>query len=346
MSKVSVQTLKKRLGSKGLCFLHAIGIRWEKIILSAICWTVSAWTPTHGRIEYRQAKIRITSIFMWCHSDSCVSQFLGAFAKFLDLEMFQINFVEKTKTHILCSITFFRKLCGLWDNGEKCDGARVVAHDNMAAMHAGLVRLQARKHSLASVHPQQNARTHKCTILAAFPRQQWFRQRASLLRYTYIACIVLILTLEPAAMVWNYTWTLPKLRTFWSLVISRPSRPTLESIQPSLIWVRVFHLPPSLGTNWAVHLLPFLWPSLYVSGWPLSLTFTNNRANDRWRFAKFCGSVDTSATLYKVDIIYCKKYIYTRWFKYDRDKCGLFTHKSVPVIFEPPCTWIDGQMYR
>jgi hypothetical protein len=27
----------------------------------------------------------------------------------------------------------------------------------------------------------------------------------------------------------------------------------------------------------------------------------------------------------------------TRWFKYDRDKCGLFTHKSVPVIFEPPC---------
>jgi len=33
-------------------------------------------------------------------------------------------------------------------------------------------------------------------------------------------------------------------------------------------------------------------------------------------------------------------HIYTRWFKYDRDKCGLFTHKSVPVIFEPPCTYI------
>jgi len=26
-----------------------------------------------------------------------------------------------------------------------------------------------------------------------------------------------------------------------------------------------------------------------------------------------------------------------RWFKYDRDWFGLFTHKSVPVIFEPPC---------
>jgi hypothetical protein len=28
----------------------------------------------------------------------------------------------------------------------------------------------------------------------------------------------------------------------------------------------------------------------------------------------------------------------TRWFKYDQDICGLFTQKSVPVIFEPPCT--------
>jgi hypothetical protein len=28
----------------------------------------------------------------------------------------------------------------------------------------------------------------------------------------------------------------------------------------------------------------------------------------------------------------------TRLFKYDRDLCGLFTHISVPVIFEPPCT--------
>ena len=27
----------------------------------------------------------------------------------------------------------------------------------------------------------------------------------------------------------------------------------------------------------------------------------------------------------------------TRWFKYDRDCLHLFTHKSVPVIFEPPC---------
>ena len=32
---------------------------------------------------------------------------------------------------------------------------------------------------------------------------------------------------------------------------------------------------------------------------------------------------------------------YTRWFKYDRDWCGLFTHRSVPVIFEPPCLMVS-----
>jgi hypothetical protein len=34
------------------------------------------------------------------------------------------------------------------------------------------------------------------------------------------------------------------------------------------------------------------------------------------------------------------KIVRTRWFKYDRDLCGLFTHKSVPVILEPPCNFV------
>ena len=35
----------------------------------------------------------------------------------------------------------------------------------------------------------------------------------------------------------------------------------------------------------------------------------------------------------------CNVQLCTRLFKYDRDCGGLFTHKSVPVIFEPPCTF-------
>ena len=38
-------------------------------------------------------------------------------------------------------------------------------------------------------------RTHahsECVILTAFPRQQWLRERTSMLRYTYIACLATI----------------------------------------------------------------------------------------------------------------------------------------------------------
>jgi hypothetical protein len=39
--------------------------------------------------------------------------------------------VEKIKTHILCSITYFRKSCRLWDNVEKYGTARQTTDDNI-----------------------------------------------------------------------------------------------------------------------------------------------------------------------------------------------------------------------
>jgi hypothetical protein len=38
---------------------------------------------------------------------------------FLKWEMFQTKVVAKIKTHILCSLTFFRKSCRVWNNVEK-----------------------------------------------------------------------------------------------------------------------------------------------------------------------------------------------------------------------------------
>ena len=34
-----------------------------------------------------------------------------------------------------------------------------------------------------------------CNIFG-FPRQQWFRERSSMLRYTYIVCIVVVMLLD------------------------------------------------------------------------------------------------------------------------------------------------------
>jgi len=47
--------------------------------------------------------------------------------------MFQTKVVEKIKTYILCSVTFFfRKSCRLWDNVEKYCKAWQATDDNMA----------------------------------------------------------------------------------------------------------------------------------------------------------------------------------------------------------------------
>ena len=49
--------------------------------------------------------------------------------------MFQTKFVEKIKTHTVCPITVFRKLCHLWDNLEKYCGAGQATDDNTARAH-------------------------------------------------------------------------------------------------------------------------------------------------------------------------------------------------------------------
>jgi len=49
--------------------------------------------------------------------------------------MFQTKVVEKIKTHISCSITFFQESCRLRDNVEKYCTAEQATDDNMAHAH-------------------------------------------------------------------------------------------------------------------------------------------------------------------------------------------------------------------
>jgi len=66
--------------------------------------------------------------------------FLSHLARFsLEWEIFQIKVVEKIKTNISRSITFFfRKLCRLWDNVQKYCTAWRTPDDNMAHAHCML----------------------------------------------------------------------------------------------------------------------------------------------------------------------------------------------------------------
>jgi len=92
--------------------------------------------------------------------------------------MSQTKVVEKIKTHILYSGTFFenRAFYGImWKNMVR----RQAADDNII----GRMRIACWIPKATNTHSQY-------VILTAFPLQQWLHESASLLRYTYIACIV------------------------------------------------------------------------------------------------------------------------------------------------------------
>ena len=47
-------------------------------------------------------------------------------------------------------------------------------------------------HTCGVARMRTQSHLQKYVILIAFPRQLWFRERASMLRYTYIACLVFV----------------------------------------------------------------------------------------------------------------------------------------------------------
>jgi hypothetical protein len=75
--------------------------------------------------------------------------YLGHF--FLEWEMFRTEVVEKIKTHILRSVTFFfRKSCRLWDNVEECCRAEQATDDNTVHAHCAL-DIYDYKHTIEAV---------------------------------------------------------------------------------------------------------------------------------------------------------------------------------------------------
>jgi hypothetical protein len=115
--------------------------------------------------------------------------------------------VDKIKTYILCSVTLFRKLYRLWDNVEKFGGAREaasnMAHARCMPDEQGWKRESTRPRRYIHIHTHglthEHAHTHKYAILNAFPRQQWFRERVSMLRYMYIASLF-------CCKLWFFVW--------------------------------------------------------------------------------------------------------------------------------------------
>jgi hypothetical protein len=108
---------------------------------------------------------------------------------FLEREMFQIEVVEKIRTHILCSVTFYKN-CAVYEimseNVVESEGPRMtsLAHTRRKLDKQGYTIAHA------CIRPRTRAptRTHthreKYVILTAFPQQQLLRECALMLHYT------------------------------------------------------------------------------------------------------------------------------------------------------------------
>jgi hypothetical protein len=137
---------------RGTTRLPQDGFSWNFIFLlifSKICWENSMFIKI--RKEWRVLYLKPFS-YLW--------QYLAKF--FFEWEICQVKVVEKIEIHIVCSVTFPRKSCRLWDNVEKYGGARGRKWQYGGALHAGLVRLHTRKYTPAfCIHARTYAHKHR-----------------------------------------------------------------------------------------------------------------------------------------------------------------------------------------
>jgi len=98
---------------------------------------------------------------------------------FLEWEMFQMKIVEKIKTHFVFSnISFFENRAVYeitWKNTVQPDRPQMAMW----------------RMPIARCIPKAKVTHSEYVILTALPRQQWLYERASMLSYTYPACLVI-----------------------------------------------------------------------------------------------------------------------------------------------------------
>jgi hypothetical protein len=90
---------------------------------------------------------------------------------------------ENQNTHFTLNFFSPQKSCRLTDNVEKKNGKARGATNDVTTWHIR-VAYWISKATCTDAH------SHKYVILIAFPRQQWLRERSSMLRCTYIVCFL------------------------------------------------------------------------------------------------------------------------------------------------------------
>jgi len=100
--------------------------------------------------------------------------------------MFQTKVVEKSKTHILCLITFF-----FFENRD----VNEIMWKNIVELGRSQITIW-RMRIACCIPKATNTHTHTHThtqyvIFIPFPLQQWFHERPSVVPYAYFDCLVI-----------------------------------------------------------------------------------------------------------------------------------------------------------
>ena len=170
--RVRKKSEKRILASSYLCLLVCPSARMEQLG----CHRTDFYEIWYLSIFRKSVKIKTdknNGHFSW----KLMYIFLAGI--FLEWKMFQAKVTDKIKPRILCSKTFCRKSCLLYDNVEKYRRA------GQARMVKWSVRIACWIPKATNTHSQY-------LTLTAFPLQQWLHEGAWVLRYTYIGCLVCV----------------------------------------------------------------------------------------------------------------------------------------------------------
>ena len=100
------------------------------------------------------------------------------------MTMFRTKVAQEIKTHILCSVSFFLSKNHAF-NEVKWKNVVQPARPQMKIWRIHISRWVPK------------ATNTQYVLLIAFPLQQWLHERASMLRYTYAACLVKLQITKP-----------------------------------------------------------------------------------------------------------------------------------------------------
>jgi hypothetical protein len=96
--------------------------------------------------------------------------------------VFQIEFVERIKTHIICLVIFLLKNCSIYEVVEKYGGIRQATGDSIA---------QCGKVQFACMLSKATTALSEYAIPIAFPWQQWLWKGVAVFHYICISCLVI-----------------------------------------------------------------------------------------------------------------------------------------------------------